>query len=145
MNRIDQVDALRRRMLVGFLVTYSAWQAPTILQDALGASVGPAAISALRWTAAVAGLVWVAYGVRLALLMRRIDADPDLVAALNDEQIVDWRERAQVFGFWVLVSYLVVVRLGAFFTQAPAGVVAQVGLVLAVVSAIGCYLYLDRG
>lgn len=144
MDRVERMDRLRRRMLVGFLVTYVAWQAPTILQDALGASVAPAVTSGLRWIAALAGLVWIFHGARLARLMRRIGADPELAEALQDERVVQWRDRAQIFAFWALVAYLAVVRLGAFFAHVPAGVVAQAGLLLAVVTAIGCFLVLDR-
>lgn len=143
-NRLEILEQARRRTLLGFLVSYVAWQAPTILDDALGASIGSGMSTALTVLAATAGLVCIVYGARLVRVMRAISADPEAAEALQDERVVRWRERAQVFGFWVLVAFLIVVRLGAFFRAADAAVVAQIALLLAVVSTISWFLYLDR-
>lgn len=143
-STIDQLDRTRRRMLLGFLIAFVTWQAPTIVQDAFGAALPEAARGSLALFALACALAWIYYALRLAALQRRVAADPEAAAALDDERIRHLRARAFTFAFWATIVYLVAVRLAAFVGSVPAGPAAQGGLLVAAAAAIGAFLYLDR-
>lgn len=141
---IEQLDQTRRRTLLGFLIAFVAWQAPTIAQEALGASVSALVEGGLSILAAVAGAVWIFYAARLVLLRRQVARDAEADATLNDERVRQLRSKALTFAFWALVVYLAALRLAAFAANVSVGAAALGGLLVAAVAAIGAFLVLDR-
>ena len=122
----------------------TAVQVPTIAQEALGASVPSRVEGGLSILAAAAGGVWVLYAIRLILLRREVARDSEAAAALDDERVRHLRVKSLSFAFWSLVVYLAAIRLAAFATDVPAGVVALGGLLVAAAAAIVAFLVLDR-
>lgn len=143
-GRIERLDRARRRTLLGFLVGFVAWQAPTVAQEALGASLPAPLQGGLSILAAAAGVVWIVYAIRLVRLRREIARDPATADALDDERVRHIRAKALAFAFWSLVVYLAAIRLAAFATEVSAGATALGGLLVAAAAAIGAFLVLDR-
>jgi len=143
-GRIELLDRTRRRTLLGFLVAFVAWQAPTIAQEALGAAVSAPVEGGLTILAAVAGVVWLFYAIRLILLRREVARDSEAAAALDDERVRQVRAKSLACAFWSLVVYLAAIRLATFATAIPAGVAALGGLLVAAAAAIAAFLVLDR-
>lgn len=141
---IEQLDRTRRRMLLGFLLAFVAWQGPTIAQEAFSAALPGVVAASLGVIAGACGLVWIYYAARLTILQRRVAADPEAAAALDDERVRHLRARAFTFAFWSIVVYLVAIRLASFAGDVPAGPAAQGGLLVAAAAAIGAFLVLDR-
>lgn len=144
-DRIEALEQARHRMLTGFLIAFVAWQVPTIVQDTLTERAAPLLFRACAVLAAVAAVAWIAYALRLWRLQRQVAEEPMAARVLDDERVREARLRALGFGFWALVVYLTMARLGAFLVDLPTDVVAQAGLLVGVASAIGAFLVYDRG
>lgn len=144
-DRIDALDQTRRRMLAGFLVAFVAWQVPTIVQEEVAARMPPGIVGAFSVLGALAGIVWIAYSLRLWRLQRQVAREPAAAAALDDERVREARSRALAFGFWALVVYLATARLVAFLLEISPATVAQSGLLVAAAASIGAFLVYDRG
>lgn len=144
-DRIEALEQARRRMLMGFLIAFVAWQVPTILEDTVAAQVAPGLARVFGVLAAVGGIVWVVSSLRLWRLQRQVARDPEAAVALDDERVREARSRALVFGFWALVVYMAMARMTAFVLQISAATVSQSGLVVAASAAIGAFLVYDRG
>lgn len=143
-DRIEQLDSARRRMLLGFLIAFVAWQTPTLVSDLVGGALPKAAQGGLAILAILAWVTWLVYGTRLWRLRRTIGKDPRIAAALDDERVTNARLRALAFAFWAELVFLVVIRLLAFLRPLPASSVALAGIIVAAVAAIGGFLYYDR-
>lgn len=142
----EQLDRGRRRMLLGFLGGFVAWQLPQVIQDLWGA-VMPRYAEPAFLVAALAGLAgFFYYGWRIIQLGRLVKDDPAMNEALNDERVRWLRLRAFEAAFWTLVIYMAGVRLAALAYPLPAGAgpFMQLGLIVAASSAILAYLWLDR-
>ena len=137
---VAALDRGRRRALGGFVVSYLAWEVAVIASDALeGAAAGVAHYLVLGL-----GVVWVGFGLWWIVVRRRIARDPHVARALDDEHVRRSRSRAYATGFWFLGAYLIGVRLLAFAMPVSGGLVAQVGIGIAMGAAIVAFIIYER-
>jgi len=130
---------------MGFVVGYVLWQI-TVLADEFGRPrPAESAAGTLFWLAVVFGVVWFAFGIRYAIVMRRIKSDPVVSRALDDERVRGIRGSAYAIGFWSLGAYLIAARLLAFIVEIPGSIIAQAGIGVGLASAVIAFLVLDRG
>lgn len=142
---IDRLDRSRTIALRGFVASYVLWQVTVLVDEFMGHRLEAPTSDAVFWLAIALGLSWLGFGIRHAWLGREISADPSLAHALNDERVQHIRGTAYAVGFWSLGAFLIAVRLVAFAVPVPGSLVAQLGLSVALASAVVAYLVLDRG
>lgn len=139
---VEQLDRNRRRMLLGFLDGYVAWQLPQIVHG-LHPGVLPLGLSITLQVMAVFGVIgFLFYGWQLLRILHRAEIEPAIGAALNDERVRMLRLRAMAFAFAVVLVYMGVVCLLALGLRIHAVVpLMQLGIVIAWCSAIGAFLW----
>ncbi len=139
---VEQLERARRRMLLGFLDGYAAWQIPQIVHG-LHPGALPYYLAIVLPVMAVAGAIgFTYYGWQLLMIARRAGTEPAVGEALNDERVQSLRLRAMAFAFSVLIVYMGSVCLVELVQPVGGtGPLMQLGLVIAVSSAIGAYLW----
>lgn len=142
---VEQLESARRRMLLGFLDGYVAWQVPQFITAVWGDVLPQWA----HWVLVAATLLgawgFLFYGWQIVRLQQRAEEDPALGEALNDERVRQTRHHALVFGFWSVIIYLAGVCLADLVHPLQhTGAWSQLGLVVAASSAIMAFLWLDR-
>ena len=142
---VEQLDRLRRCMLLGFLDGYLAWQLPQVV-NAVWGDVLPGHIHTLLNLTMLLGVVsFVFYGWRIIRIHQRAQDDPAVGAALNDERVCLLRHRALATGFWTVILYLGGICLtDLVHPLGHTGAWAQLGLLIAATSAIVSFLWYDR-
>jgi len=144
-ERVDRIDRSRVTALKGFVASYVLWQVTVLSDEFLGHRLEGLPADTLFWLALALGVSWLAFGARHAWIGRKISADPALARALDDERTRHIRGTAYAAGFWSLGAFLIAVRLVALAVPIPGALVAQLGIAVALASAIIAYLVLDRG
>jgi len=144
-KRVDRLDRSRTTALKGFVASYVLWQVTVLVDEFLGHRLDGLPADTLFWLALALGLSWLGFGARHAWIGREISADPALARALDDERARHIRGTAYTVGFWSLGAFLIAVRLVAFAVPVPGTLVAQLGIAVALASAVIAYLVLDRG
>jgi|GEM_PF-7020784 len=142
---VEQLEGARRRMLLGFLDGYVAWQVPQFITRVWG-DVLPdwgRGVLAAAMLVGLAGFLF--YGWQIVRIQQRAKQDAALGEALNDERVREARYRALVFGFWSVIVYLAGVCLADLVQPlGHTGAWSQLGLVVAASSAIMAFLWFDR-
>jgi uncharacterized membrane protein (DUF485 family) len=144
MTDIERLESARRRMLTSYVIAFSLWQLPTILSEALRNTGSPNLLGALDLAAGLAGLYWLSQLIWMIRIHRQVASDPKLAAQMQDERNREHLANAFSAAFWVLLGYLVLIRLSAFITPLSSGLVAQAGILLGVVSPIIVFLLMER-
>ena len=111
---IDQADALRTRLLTGYVAAFAVWGGAlaATMVFVVGPGVGtaptpmpvpPRPVLLALVAAQLAGfLVWGVFLLRLALLARRVRRDPELRAAARDERSLQNQRRSMLLAFWAV-------------------------------------------
>ncbi len=71
-STIDRLDRTCRRKLLGFLIAFVTWQAPTIVQEAFRAALPKDLRGGLALSVLACALVRIYYAPRLTALQRRV-------------------------------------------------------------------------
>lgn len=142
---VEQLDRSRRRMLLGFLDGYAAWQIPQVVHG-LHPGALPLSFGIAMKVMALFGVIgFVYYGLQLLRISHRAKTDPAVGAALNDERVRLSGLRATAFAFMAVLVYMGVVCLLALVLRLQAVVpLMQLGIVIAWCSLIGAFLWQER-
>lgn len=144
MDTVERLDLERRRMLAGFVVAFSGWQLPAIIEDFAGGALPRLPVIALGSAAVLGSMAFIAYMFRLMRLRQRIRADAAAARALDDERVRGIRVRAMQVGFVTMLVLTAAFRVVVVDVALPVGAVLQTCLVTGVVATIAAYLVLDR-
>jgi hypothetical protein len=144
MNNIEHLYSQRRRMMTGFMVAFTCWQIPSLIEDYRTSPLPASAETVLNIFTVVGALLFAYFVFRLARVKRNIKADPEVMRALQDERSRDIQLQAMKVGFVVTFLATTVFRFITLAWGLPVEAVLQTILVTAVVSTSLTYLYLDR-
>lgn len=142
---VEQLDRRRRRLLLWFVLAFTAWQVPTIIDDVMGDDGGRLWAGLIALSSVAGMLLWLVVGYRLLRTMQAIDSRPEVRAALNDERIQRLQDRSLRVGFFGLVIYLVGARLLSLLYALPVKTIADIGILVAVVVPIVAFLFREWG
>ena len=111
---IDQADTRRTALLTGYVAAFAVWGGAlaATMVFVVGPGVGtaptpmpvpPKPVLLALVAAQLAGfLVWFLFLVRLALLARQVQRDPELRAAARDERSLHNQRRGMLLAFWTI-------------------------------------------
>lgn len=142
MADVERLVQERRRILLLSAVSYAVWCGSLVLLMSPWFTAG-----GRHWlglVSDVAALPWGVSLVWLVLWLRRVKAQPQVLAALNDEMTVRNRWRAQsASGSAMLVSLVAGVVL-CTYVDLSARLVLMALIWILVISQLGFYLWFDR-
>jgi hypothetical protein len=139
---VERLARERTRILLASLVTYALWCGTFVLQQS--GWFAPGTRSVLTGVTVLFALPWVLCTVWLTLWGRRVRAQPQVIAALNDEMTVRNRWRAQRASAFVLLVCLVLGVVATSYVDLSGRMVLLILIWVLVVSQLGFYLWYDR-
>ena len=144
MNEIEVLDGRRRRMWMGFLAGFTAWQLPLLIEGFSGNALPPAVMATLGGLTVIGALVFTFYIFSLLRLRNRICSNRQLAQALDDERIRHNRLQVGYTALILVLGVLALFRAAVEFWALPTEAVLQTCLVVAVACFIGGFLVLER-
>jgi len=132
----------RRRILLLSVVSYAVWCGTLALL--MSPWFTPGGHRWLGLVSDISALLWGVSLVWLVLWLRRVKAQPQVFAALNDEMTVRNRWRAQSASRWAMLVSLVVGVVLCTYVDLSARLVLMTLIWIFVISQLGFYLWYDR-
>lgn len=141
MSDTEALDRSRRKMLLGTLVGFAVWQSLSIADGLLRSSgVSRGVHSGLIGVSLVGWAYWCFQGIRVLRWGRRIQTDPQLAAALNDERVQVARLKAFTVAFFAMLAAQAI----PMFAPITAPLAGQLTILVGCTVAIGAYLTFER-
>jgi hypothetical protein len=141
MSATEILDRSRRRMLVAALVGFGLWQSSSIAESLLGSTRVPRALHVGLLAISVgAGALWTVQVIQMVRWIRRVRADQESAAALNDERVEQARLRAFSLAFFAVMGVQAILIIASI----PAVVAAQLTILVGFSSAIVGFLIFER-
>ncbi len=146
MSAVEALDQSRRRMLLGALVSFTAWQAASIANGLLGPASIPRGMRILLvGVALVACAYWAFYLIQILRWSRQASAAAAMASALDDERIQLIRLKAFAFAFFaVMATQAILIVTTLLFATIPAASAAQITILVGCAAAIGGFLTYER-
>ena len=144
MNNVEHLYSQRRKMLIGFLIAFTCWQVPSLIEDYRTNPLPFSAEAVLNGLTVVGALLFAYFLFRLARVKRSILSDPEIQRALHDERTRHIHLRSMKIGFIVTLLTTTVFRFSLASWEPPVEAILQSILVAAILSSAVTYLVLDR-
>lgn len=139
---VERLARERTRILLASLVTYAFWCGAFVLQQSGWFS--PSARGMLTGVTVLFAVPWILTTLWLTAWGRRVRAQPQVIAALNDEMTVRNRWRAQRASAFVLLVCLMLGVVATSYVELSGRIVLLMLIWVLVVSQLGFYLWYDR-
>ncbi|WP_239615542.1 hypothetical protein [Cohnella mopanensis] len=140
-SEIEQLDMKRRKIMIGSLIGFTAWQLPLLFQYF---NFNPIVSGWSSMISAIGCFVWLYYNVRLVQFSRLLRKKRELAGPLNDEYIQAIRIKSFTAAFWVLLACIVTLFVLSLFVDLKAQFTLHILIIVGVTAALVSYLIFDK-